>query len=168
VVEILRRDYDVTLYFYNPNIHPESEYVLRLREAARWASQIGLTLIEGEYDPESWFQTTQGLAREPERGARCSVCFDIRLSGAAKKASQLGFDTYGTALTISPHKQAAVINRIGRMAAKRRNITFIEADWKKKDGYKITTRMARDLGFYRQNYCGCLYSRRSRISTEKA
>ncbi len=167
VVERLRRDYNVTLYFYNPNIHPESEYVLRLREAARWANQIGLPMIEGEYDPESWFQTTKGLAMEPERGARCSVCFDIRLSSSAEKAAQLGFDIYGTALTVSPYKQAAVINRIGLMAAERQNIIFIEADWKKKDGYKITTRMARELGFYRQNYCGCLYSRRSKIRPER-
>ncbi|HEB73541.1 MAG TPA: epoxyqueuosine reductase QueH [Nitrospirae bacterium] len=162
VVEELQRDYDLTLYFYNPNIHPEEEYVKRLEEVRVWTKSAGLKLVEGEYDADTWFDKTKGLEDEPERGKRCEVCFDIRLSKAADEAGRLGFENYGAVLSVSPHKDSAVINRIGSDAGKKRGVKFFEADWKKKEGYKVTTRMAKDMGFYRQDYCGCVYSRRGR------
>ncbi len=160
VVDQLRRDYDLTLYFYNPNIHPEEEYRLRLDEIREWTKSAGLELVEGEYDSDNWLDKTKGLEAEPERGKRCEICFDTRLSKAAEKAAELGVENYGAVLTVSPHKEAAVINRIGAKQGKEHGVEFIEADWKKKNGYKITTRMAKELGFYRQDYCGCVYSRR--------
>ncbi len=160
VVETLRRDYDLTLYFYNPNIHPESEHDMRLDEVRDWANRIDLPLLEEPYDADNWFAKTEGLEDEPERGARCDVCFEMRLSGCAEKASEMGVRAYGTVLTVSPHKSAAVINRIGSDIGGKSGVEFICADWKKKDGYKITTRMAREQGFYRQDYCGCVYSKK--------
>ena len=162
VVDLLRRDYDLTLYFYNPNIHPEEEYRLRMDEIREWTKSIGMPLIEGEYDSGAWLYQTKGLEDAPEKGKRCEVCFDKRLSKAARKTAELGFEVYGAVLTVSPHKDAAVINRIGAKQGKEHGVEFIEADWKKKEGYKITTRMANELGFYRQDYCGCVYSRHGR------
>lgn len=160
VVEQLQRDYDLTLFFYNPNIHPEKEYRQRLEEVRVWTKSAGLKLVEGEYDADNWFDKTKGLEDEPERGKRCEVCFDLRLSKAADEAKRLGVDNFGAVLTVSPHKEAYIINRIGSDAGNKYGVEFLEADWKKKDGYKITTRMANEMGFYRQDYCGCAYSRR--------
>lgn len=168
VVDTLGEDYDLTLYFYNPNIHFEEEYVKRLDEVRAWASAIGLPLIEEEYDAGRWFEKTKGLEGEPEKGKRCEVCFDMRLSRAAGKAAELGMDMFGTVLTVSPHKDAVAINRIGSACGSGAGVTFLEADWKKKEGFKITTQMARDLDFYRQDYCGCVFSRRGRDRRKQA
>jgi len=162
VVRTLTEDYDLTLYFYNPNIHPENEYAARLKEVSGWADSIGVPLITGEYDPQTWFKRVEGLEDEPERGQRCGICFETRLSATARKAGELGLSVFGTVLSVSPHKDSIVINRVGKEAALAERVGFFEADWKKKDGYKITTRMAREAGFYRQDYCGCVFSRRGR------
>lgn len=162
VVEKLREEHDVTLYFYNPNIHPEQEYERRLAELAAWAEKEGLKLVVEEYGAEDWFEATRGMEDEPERGARCEACFDLRLKQAARKAAALGFDMFGTVLTVSPHKEAAVINRVGVEKGEEAGVSFLEADWKKKEGFKITTRKSRELGLYRQDYCGCVYSLRGR------
>lgn len=161
VVETLRREAEVALYYYNPNIHPESEWRARLAELERWAKDIRLPLVVEEYGAPEWFERVKGLEKEPERGARCEACFDMRLERAARKAEALGFERYGTVLTVSPHKDAAAVNRIGASHGEGRGVEFIAADWKKKEGYKITTLMARAEGFYRQDYCGCVYSRRA-------
>jgi hypothetical protein len=160
VVEQLQHDYDLTLYFYNPNIHPKEEYIQRLEEVRVWTKSAGLKLVEGEYDADHWFDKTKGLENEPERGKRCEVCFDIRLSKAADEAKRLDIENYGAVLTISPHKDAVVINQIGVEKGEEYGVDFLESNWKKKEGYKITTRMANEIGFYRQDYCGCAYSKR--------
>ena len=163
IVEKLREEYDnVTLYFFNPNIHPETEYVRRLDELRQWAGKESLPLITDEYAAEKWFDVTRGMEDEPERGARCGVCIDMRLERTADKAARLGFDAYGTVLTVSPHKNAATINFVGAMRGEEKKVRFIEADWKKKDGFKITTQMGREMGLYRQDYCGCVYSLRDK------
>ncbi len=162
VVATLSNTYNLTLYFYNPNIHPKQEYEHRLSEVTSWAISLGIPLIADEYDSDKWFSAVAGLEDEPERGERCAVCFDIRLKAAAAMASKLGITEFGTVLTVSPHKDAALINRIGKSAAEGSDIVFYEADWKKKEGYKITTKLAREAGFYRQNYCGCTFSQRER------
>lgn len=160
VVETLRTDYDVTLYFYNPNIHPEEEYRKRLDELRAWAGKIGVPLIEGEYKAAEWFDAVKGLENEPERGARCEVCFTMRLSEAARMAKKMGFETFGAVLTVSPHKDAVVINRIGEQMGAAAGVNYFTADWKKKDGFKKTVALGKAENFYRQNYCGCVYSAR--------
>ncbi|MGK7346505.1 MAG: epoxyqueuosine reductase QueH [Candidatus Nitrospinota bacterium M3_3B_026] len=162
VVDRLRGDYAITLYFYNPNIHPVDEYFLRFEQLRSWAEREGLPLVAEEYGAGDWFEAVRGLENEPERGARCGVCFELRLSRAAAKASELGFDAFGTVLTVSPHKEAAVINSVGAKAGVKEGVEYLVSDWKKKEGFKITSRMSRELGFERQDYCGCVYSMKDR------
>lgn len=162
VVAKLREQYDVTLYFNNPNIHPKAEYENRLNEVVAWADKEGLEIIVADYAPEQWFTATAGMENEPERGKRCEACFDLRLTTAAGKAKELGIDIYGTVLSVSPRKDAAIINRVGERAGDNAGVKFLTADWKKKDGSKATVRMGRELGFYRQDYCGCVYSLKKR------
>jgi len=158
VVAKLREEYDVTLYFNNPNIHPKTEYENRLNEVIGWAGMEGLSIIVEDYAPEKWFNATAGLENEPERGKRCEACFDLRLITAAEKAKELGIGIYGTVLSVSPRKDAAIINQVGERAGNTAGVRFLTADWKKKDGSKATVKMGRELGFYRQDYCGCVYS----------
>lgn len=161
VVGELARSKDVTLYYYNPNIHPHREYERRCREARRWSRAAGYDFIEGDYDPDRWVESVSGLESEPERGARCEVCIADRMAESARMARKLRFDLFGTVLTVSPRKDAALINRLGAEAAERFGVVYLESNWKKKDGYKISSRIADELGFYRQSYCGCRYSSRS-------
>ncbi|MBF0292963.1 MAG: epoxyqueuosine reductase QueH [Nitrospinae bacterium] len=162
VVEKLREEYDVILYFNNPNIHPKTEYENRLNEVVSWAGKEGLTIIVENYAPEKWFAATTGMENEPERGKRCETCFDLRLTTAAGKAKELGIGAYGSVLSVSPRKDAAIINRVGERAGYTAGVKFLTTDWKKKDGSKATVRMGRELGFYRQDYCGCVFSLKER------
>ncbi len=160
----LKKDYDITLYFYNPNIHPESEYRLRLAESEKLAEIENIPLIVGNYRPEKWVMNTLKYKNEPERGKRCGICIGDRLEETAKKAATLGKRIFGTVLTVSPHKDAVMINRLGNAAADRLTLDSIEirhfeADFKKKEGFKISSRISKELGFVRQSYCGCIYSR---------
>ncbi|MDH5510053.1 MAG: epoxyqueuosine reductase QueH [Nitrospinota bacterium] len=154
----LEMEYDLILYFYNPNIHPAEEYIKRKEEAETWARREGLCFMEEEPDVGEWFQKTSGLEGEPERGARCQVCFQARLSRAAAKAVELGIPYFGTVLSVSPHKDAAVINRVGVRLGEDAGLDFIEADFKKKDGFKLSMAKAKQTGMYRQDYCGCVHS----------
>lgn len=155
----LQPAYRVTVLFYNPNIHPASEYDARLREIEAWSRRRDFPLLTGPCDDARWFELTRGLETEPEGGERCRVCFRMRLEYTARLAAEKGFDMFTTALSVSPHKNAGVINSIGRDIAARGGPGFLEADFKKKDGFKISCRISREEGFYRQNYCGCVYSR---------
>ncbi len=166
VVETLLEEYDITLYFYNPNIHPETEYKKRLEEFSDWAEKINVPFLVGDYNPEGWFEKVAGHEEEPERGSRCELCFDMRLGQCADVAFDGGFDLYGTVLTVSPHKDAVAINRIGQENAIRHGTKFLVANWKKKEGFKITTRIGRELGLYRQDYCGCVFSRREKVAVQ--
>jgi predicted adenine nucleotide alpha hydrolase (AANH) superfamily ATPase len=161
VIELLSAEYGaVHGFFYNPNIHPEDEYKLREAEIRRFSDSKGIPLIVGEYDVTAWDHAVLGLENEPEGGARCDACFRMRLNAAARAARQLGIPCFITTLTVSPHKNAGKVNAAGRAAAQEHGVTFVEKDFKKKDGFKISSRMATELGFYRQDYCGCRYSRR--------
>ena len=170
VVRLLRTSFDVTGCFYNPNIHPEDEYRIRLREMRRYACQIGLDLVELEYDPDHWFEAIQGHEADPEGGVRCILCYRIRLEPVAQLARERGDPLFATTLTVSPHKRASMINPIGHEVGERAGVTFYEVDFKKKDGFKISCQMSREAGLYRQDYCGCIFSRRERDrrSSEKA
>lgn len=158
VFRVLARDYDVTGYFFNPNIHPPGEHARRLAEASRLCREFAIPLAVPEHLPWDWFDFVRGLEREPEGGARCARCFLMRLDATARDAAKRGFECFGTTLTVSPHKNAALVNRLGREAGARWRIGFLAADFKKGDGYGESCRMSRALGLYRQRYCGCIFS----------
>lgn len=148
------------LLFYNPNIHPEEEYQARLKEAREYASKLGLKLHELDYDADIWFRAMRGLEKEPEGGCRCEVCYRMRLGKTARFAATNGFDNVTTTLSISPHKNAKMINKIGKMIGDMYSLDFYAADFKKGDGFKKSTQMSKEAGLYRQNYCGCIYSKK--------
>lgn len=153
----LASDFEVTLYFFNPNIHPKEEYQKRLEAVRQVAKDLKLELVEGVYETEKWFEIARGHERDPEGGERCEICFDYRLSRTAKYAKECGFEFFATTLTI---KRAAVINPIGEKWAKHFGIKFLAEDFKKGGGQECTHQEAHRLNLYRQKYCGCLYSLR--------
>jgi len=160
VLSLLKEDYEVCGYFYNPNIHPRQEYDLRLDETRKVARVLDIKLYEEIYDDERWLTITQKFKEEPEKGRRCNVCYALRLERTAKKASELGFNIFTTVMSLSPWKKAETLNRMGRMFANRHGIRFLEADFKKKDGFRKSLQLSKDHGLYRQNYCGCVYSKK--------
>ncbi len=159
-IERLQPEYDITGFFYNPNIHPEEEYKKRLDEITNWTQQTGIPLIVHEYDVDHWHELVKGLEKEPERGKRCTVCFRMRLQQTAILAKQKGFDCFTTTLSISPHKNANIINKIGKELGDQIGVQFLEANFKKKNGFKRSIELSKKYNFYRQDYCGCIYSRR--------
>jgi predicted adenine nucleotide alpha hydrolase (AANH) superfamily ATPase len=167
VFRLLQGDYDLTGFFSNANVHPAEEYRQRLEEARRVAGLVGVPLIEDDYAPGLWLERTRKFADDPEKGRRCDVCYALRLKRTAETAASLGFGLFGTVLTLSPWKKAAVINRIGRQFAARNGLAFLEADFKKKDGFKKSVELSRAHGLYRQDYCGCVYSLRARAARSR-
>lgn len=161
-VRLLRKEFDVTAFFYNPNIHPREEYTARQNEMERMAEEWEIPLIIGEYDVDEWFKKVKGYEEEPEGGLRCEACYRFRLEKTVLTAEKRGVEVFGTTLSISPHKKVTVINAIGKELEERRGICFFEADFKKKNGFKISCRLSNEEGLYRQNYCGCTFSRRQR------
>jgi len=159
VIELLSHDYQVTTYFYNPNIQPEEEYLKRLGALEQYCLIKGITLLKGAYECNRWEKVAAGFQDEPEGGKRCERCFSLRLEETARCARENGFAIFATTLTISPHKNAAAINKAGHAAAKKIGMPFLEADFKKGDGYRKSCELSRSLGLYRQRYCGCLYSK---------
>ena len=166
VINLLKKDYDLTVFYYNPNIQPKEEYEKRKEESRAYCEKNPSTssgqvkFIEGDYDVDQWSQRVKGCEQEPEGGERCKICYRMRLEKTAQYAKEHSYDYFGTTLTISPHKKAKVINEIG-CSLESGNIKFYEADFKKHDGFKKTMEIAKDENFYRQNYCGCLFSRKS-------
>lgn len=159
ISKILKKDYRVTLFFYNPNIWPESEYQKRLNEAEKVAKKFRLKLITGKYDHEGWLQKIKGHEHDPERGERCRICYQDRLQKTAHLAKRKNFRYFATTLTTSPHKDAKIISEIGKSLERKQGIKFLDKDFKKQDGFKKSVAVSRELGLYRQNYCGCEYSR---------
>lgn len=162
VVALLQTSYQVTGYFYNPNIHPAEEYELRLKETRRVAQHLQFTLVEGKYDAGCWLRLTERFKDEPEKGRRCHICYAWRLNQTALLARELGISLFTTIMSISPWKSATVLNHIGRMTARKFHLEFLEVDFKKKDGFRKSVAVSKDFGLYRQNYCGCLYSQKAR------
>ena len=147
-------------FFYNPNIHPQEEHDKRLLEVQRISALWRVLVDARPYDHVRFLGVASGLEGEPEDGNRCVACYRLRLEEAARSAAENGCTHIATTLTIAPMKRAAVINPIGREAAARFGLVFVEEDWKKRDGFKRSIELSRDLGLYRQNYCGCEFSRR--------
>ena len=159
VIDFLKNDYDLTIFYYNPNIDTQEEYLHRLNEQKRYCKVVNVEVIEEGYKSEDFLSQVKGLEKEKEGGARCPVCFKIRLRRTAQVAKEKGFDCFGTTLTVSPHKNAEIINAIGKEVEKEEGIEFIEGNYKKKDGYKKSIILSKEYNLYRQNYCGCKFSK---------
>ncbi|WP_026364349.1 epoxyqueuosine reductase QueH [Brachyspira innocens] len=157
-------DYDSIFYFYNPNIYPIEEYKRRRDEFVNYADSLGIkTYVEEEYnDVSNWYDDIKGFENEPEKGARCSICFKHRIKRAFEYAKNINAKYVTTVMTVSPHKNSKVIEMIGNsLADEYKEIKYLHFDFKKKDGFKKTNIIANNAGLYRQNYCGCEFSIRS-------
>lgn len=167
VLEYLTRFFHVTLYYYNPNITPDTEYRKRVEEVRRLIAEAGyetrgqVTLLEGVYDPERFFAMAKGMEDLPERGERCYHCYALRMEEAAREAAQLHADYFTTTLSISPHKNAQWINEIGERLAETYGVRHLPSDFKKKGGYLRSIALSEQYHLYRQNYCGCVFSKRA-------
>lgn len=160
VLEYLTRYFEVFLSYYNPNIQPRAEYDLRLENQLCVLGRMpGVTLVPCGYDGGAYDEAVRGLEDEPEGGARCTECFKLRLDFAAREAKRLGCDYFATTLTVSPHKDAQRINAIGEALAGKYGVKWLPGDFKKRDGYKRSIELSREFALYRQNYCGCLFSK---------
>lgn len=171
VLEYLSRYFSITLFFYNPNIFPEEEYGKRVEELRRMLQEMKLvhpvTLMEGTYRPQDFFDMAKGLEQVPEGGERCFRCYRLRMEEAARLAREGGYDYFTTTLSISPLKNAGKINEIGEELAKLYQVPHLPSDFKKKNGYKRSVELSAEYGLYRQNYCGCIYSKKQAQNREK-
>lgn len=147
----------LTGFFYDPNIHPYSEYYLRLLDVKRSCKMLGIDLIEGDYDVENWLEAVRGLEHEPEKGTRCSICFDRRFEVSAQKASQMGESTFTSTLLTSPKKSLKQLQAAGDALAEREGISFIAPDYRKASGTQEQNILAKEDALYRQDYCGCMF-----------
>ena len=166
VLEVLSRYFRVTVTYYNPNIFPQEEFEKRLAEQRRLLTEMPfenpVSLVADPYDEAEFLEAVKGLEAEPEGGARCAVCYRLRLEHTAKRAVAEGFDYFTTTLTVSPYKHADVLNKIGGELAEIYGVPYLFSDFKKKDGYKRSCTLAEMYGLYRQDYCGCRFSLRER------
>ena len=160
VLEVLTKDFDVTLFYYNPNISPESEFIKRAEEQKKYAENLGVNVVIPEYNENDFFDAVFGLEDEPEGGARCRVCFKLRLDLTAGYAKQNGFDFFTTTLSVSPHKNAEILNSICEEVSEKYGVANLYSDFKKKNGYRRSCELSEIHGLYRQNYCGCVFSLR--------
>ena len=165
VLEVLTEHFDVTVFYYNPNISPESEFLKRAEEQIKYARKLGIDVIVPDYNDGEFFDAVKGLEGEPEGGARCRACFEQRLDFTAKYAKEHGFDYFTTTLSVSPHKNAEVLNSVCEAMAEKYGITNLYGDFKKKNGYKRSCELSAANGLYRQDYCGCVFSKAQRHNT---
>lgn len=172
VLEYLSEYFNITILFYNPNISPEQEFIKRADELRRLISEMPLkydvNFIEGSYDSNRFYDMSKGLEHMKEGDERCFKCYRLRLEEAAKAAKNGGFDYFTTTLSISPHKNAQMLNQIGGELAEKCGVNYLFSDFKKKNGYKRSCELSEEYGLYRQNYCGCVYSRAEALEREKA
>ncbi len=167
VLERLSNFFEITIFYYNPNITEEKEYLKRIEELKKFISLVKykypISLVPGNYEPQKFFEMAKGLEDEPERGKRCYKCYAMRLEESARIADELGFDYFCTTLTLSPHKNSNWINEIGEDLNNRYNSIYLYSDFKKKNGYKRSIELSREYDLYRQDYCGCVYSLRDKM-----
>lgn len=166
VLEYLSQYFAITLLYYNPNIAPLEEYQKRESELRRLVSQMKFThpveLLPCQYDGQAFVQAARGLEGEPEGGKRCEACFRLRLRYAAQEAARLRFDYYTTTLSISPMKNAPLLNQLGEEIGREFGVAHLPSDFKKKDGYKRSVQLSKEYDLYRQDYCGCAFSKAQR------
>jgi len=158
VLAQLMQEDDVIVFFSNANIFPESEYRRRRDELAAYCARLAVPFVEDAYDPEDWLTAVRGWENEPEKGARCAVCFQYRLARTARWARDHAIPRFTTTLTISPHKDSRLILALGAEVAAAENVSFLATDFKKKDGFSKSLFISRAENFYRQTYCGCRFS----------
>ena len=169
VLERIAKYFDITILYYNPNITDEKEYQKRLDELQRFIENLkeeNIKVLPGKYHPEVFLQMANGLEQEPERGKRCYQCYKLRLEETAKVAEELGFDYFTTTLSISPYKNSNWLNEIGEELNKVYHPIYLYADFKKKNGYKRSIELSKEYQLYRQDYCGCIFSKKEQ-SKEK-
>ena len=171
-LERLQDRFDVDFYFYNPNIEPFEEFSKRAGEARRFVREFrpdgGVRVIVADYDHAAFEAIAKGREDLPERGERCRLCYELRMRAAAEYAKAHGYDAFTTSLSISPHKSSAWINEIGLALERELGIPFVWSDFKKKDGYHRSIQLSKEYGLYRQDWCGCIYSRRERERQKRA
>ena len=163
-LERLSAHFDLTILYYNPNIYPPEEYHRREAELERFVEQAGYhyPVVELPYDPQEFYTAVKGLENEPEKGARCTVCYRLRMRRAAQYAAEHGFDWFTTTLSISPHKDAKRINAIGQELEQEYGVRHLPSDFKKQNGYLRSLQLSEEYGLYRQDYCGCEFSAKAR------
>ncbi len=156
---MLQNDWQPTLFYFNPNIFPEEEYLIRKRECTRYAAKLGVPFIDGDYDHGQWLRSVAGLETEPERGRRCLQCFKMRLNATAQMAKQQGFALFGTTLASSRWKNLEQINEAGKWAAAQyEGVEFCDRNWRKGGLQERRNALLKENGFYNQQYCGCEFS----------
>ncbi len=168
VIEQLRQDYDITVFYYNPCITEPEEYEKRKKEQIRYIEELNcrsagsegsIDFIEGTYRPEEYLRIVEGLEDEPEGGKRCEVCFLMRLTRTADVAVSEGYPIFTTTLSVSPHKNYSIISDIGKKLAEERALEFLDTDFKKNAGFQRSVQLSREYNLYRQDYCGCRFSK---------
>ena len=159
VIERLRDYFDIIVIYYNPNIEPKEEYEKRKSEQLRLLNELGIKFMDIDYLNNEYHEKVKGYENEPENGLRCPLCFELRLDKTASKAKENNFDYFGTTLTVSPHKNSKIINEIGLKLEEKYGVKFLLSDFKKEDGYKRSIELSKKYDLYRQDYCGCLYSK---------
>ena len=166
VLEYLSRYFRITVFYYNPNIYPESEYHTRAEEQARFIQTFPagypVTFAEGAYIPKAFYDSVRGMERLPEGSERCFACYRLRLCETARMAKEKGCDYFATTLSISPLKNAEKLNEIGERLAGEYKVNWLPNDFKKKNGYQRSIELSKEYGMYRQDYCGCIYSFKER------
>lgn len=166
VLEYLSRYFKITVFYYNPNIYPDDEYYKRVDEQKQFISRFPavnkIDFVEGNFDKERFYEMAKGKENIPEGGERCFLCYELRLREAAEYAKARNFDYFTTTLSISPLKNADKLNEIGLSLGKEYGVKYLVSDFKKKNGYKRSTELSRQYGIYRQDYCGCIFSKQER------
>lgn len=159
--------FDITILYYNPNIEPYEEYLKRKEEEIKFINEFPHTnkidILDCDYDNELFIEISKGLEDEPERGARCIKCYHLRMNKTAELASLNNYDYFATTLTLSPLKDAKKLNEIGEKLQEKYNVKYLYSDFKKKEGYKHSIELSKEYNLYRQDYCGCKFSKRDRI-----
>jgi len=171
VITFLTNYFDITILYYNPNIYPYEEYIKRKEEQIKLISKINtknkLDILDCDYDNDLYNQKISGYEHCPERGERCTICYKLRLEKTAILAKENNYDYFGTTLTVSPYKNSKLINEIGESLAKKYNINWLYSDFKKNNGYKESINLSHKYNLYRQDYCGCIYSKKEREIQKK-
>lgn len=171
VLELLSDYFKVTLLYYNPNIYPSDEYYKRLEEQKKVLEKVSgrfeIKFLEGRYDPTEYFDAVKGVEQLPEGSQRCFNCYELRLKEAAQVAKKLHMDYFATTLSVSPYKNAQIINEIGEKIAQEYGVKHLPNDFKKKDGYKKSVELSKSWNIYRQDYCGCPFSKREAEERER-
>ncbi len=160
VIERLKNYFNITVLYYNPNIEPIEEYYKRKEEQIRLLKELNVEFLDIDYLNEEYHNKIVGFENEPENGLRCPLCYELRMEKTAKIAKDNNFDYFCTTLTVSPHKPSKIINEIGIKLQDKYNLPYLLSDFKKEDGYKRSIELSKEYNLYRQDYCGCLYSKR--------